>query len=85
MEQRYTRAEAIRLATSILDAGKHLKANKQSMSELDGQRASSVESQFGFGAVTEAFVNMAGAVSPQASSRNTTCHRLNRSGDRLPD
>ena len=34
VEQRYARAEAVRLANSVLDADKELKANKQAMSEL---------------------------------------------------
>lgn len=95
VEQRYARAEAIRLATSIVEADQQLKANKQAMSALDEQMA-----PFGFGAVTvawilvayshpgrvhseAAFANMAGVAPLQASSGNTTRHRLNRRGDRL--
>lgn len=100
VEQRYARAEAIRLATSIVEADQQLKANKQAMSALDEQMAPSLQSQFGFGAVTvawilvayshpgrvhseAAFANMAGVAPLQASSGNTTRHRLNRRGDRL--
>ena len=100
VEQRYARAAALRLATSIVDADKQLRANKQAMSELDEQLAPSLQSQFGFGAVTvawilvayshpgrvrseAAFANLAGVAPLQASSGNTTRHRLNRHGDRL--
>lgn len=59
VEQRYARAEAVRLATSILDADKELKANKQALGELDEQLAPTLQSQFGFGAVTVAWILVA--------------------------
>lgn len=59
VEQRYARAEAIRLAVSILDADKQLKANRPSMSELDEQLAPNLQSQFGFGAVAVAWILVA--------------------------
>lgn len=100
IQQHYARAEAIRLAATILAADKELKENKKSMAELDEQLAPKLQQQFGLGPVTvawilvayshhgrihseAAFAALAGVAPLQASSGNTTRHRLNRHGDRL--
>lgn len=57
--QHYARAEAIRLATSVLQADRELKANKQAMGELDEQLAPALQDQFGFGPVTVAWILVA--------------------------
>lgn len=57
--QRYARAEAIRLATAVLDADKLLAANKTQMAELDEQMAPGLASQFGCGPVTVAWILIA--------------------------
>lgn len=59
VEQRYARAEAIRLASSILGADKELKVNRLAMAELDEELAPTLQTQLGFGAVTVAWILLA--------------------------
>ncbi|MGP9033026.1 IS110 family transposase [Glutamicibacter mysorens] len=57
--QRFARAEAIRLATAVLDADKLLAQNKAQMAQLDEQMAPGLIAEFGYGPVTVAWILIA--------------------------
>lgn len=59
VEQHYARAEAVLLATAITDADRALQDNKQQLAELNEQLAPTLQDQFGFGAVTVAWILIA--------------------------
>ncbi|HJF14794.1 MAG TPA: IS110 family transposase [Enteractinococcus helveticum] len=59
IQQRYARAEAVLLATAIMDADQALHDNKQQLAQLNEQLAPTMQHQFGFGAVTVAWILIA--------------------------